>query len=167
MTASAPHDKVPGATIRPARSGDLASILDIVERAYSLYVPRIGRRPAPMDDHYAERVRRHELFVAEDDGVVGAVVLISASDHVLVDNVAVDPDHQHRGIGRALLAYAEAHATALGMSELRLCTNVAMTENLELYPRLGWTETGRRNEDGFDRVFFRRPIAKPDEPRGA
>lgn len=107
------------------------------------------------------------MFVADDDRVVGVIVLIGASDHVLVDNVAVDPDHQHRGIGRALFAYAEAYATALGISELRLYTNVAMTENLQLYPRLGWTETGRRNDRGFERVFFRRPIAEPDQPREA
>ena len=29
-----------------------------------------------------------------------------------------------------------------------------MTENLALYPALGYVETGRRVEDGFSRVYF-------------
>ena len=34
-----------------------------------------------------------------------------------------------------------------------------MTENIALYARTGWTETGRANQDGFDRVFFRKTLA--------
>ena len=33
-----------------------------------------------------------------------------------------------------------------------------MTENLELYPRLGYREVDRREEDGFSRVFFRKRL---------
>ena len=32
-----------------------------------------------------------------------------------------------------------------------------MTENIELYTRLGWHETERRTEHGFQRVFFAKP----------
>ncbi len=32
-----------------------------------------------------------------------------------------------------------------------------MTENIELYQRLGWRETHRRTEHGFQRVFFSKP----------
>jgi GNAT superfamily N-acetyltransferase len=39
--------------------------------------------------------------------VVGLIVLIEEADHVLVENVAVDPGRQGEGIGRALLAFAE------------------------------------------------------------
>ena len=52
------------------------------------------------------------------------------------------------------MAFAEARARALGLSELRLYTNAAMTENLVLYPRLGYLEDGRAERDGFARVFF-------------
>ena len=44
------------------------------------------------------------------------------------------------------------------MAELRLYTNQLMTENLALYPALGYTETGRRAEDGFARVYFSKRI---------
>ena len=45
------------------------------------------------------------------------------------------------------------------MTELRLSTNALMSENLALYPRLGWTRTHRAEEDGYDRVFFRKGVA--------
>jgi GNAT superfamily N-acetyltransferase len=64
-------------------------------------------------------------------------VLIRNRDHLLIENVAVDPSRQHQGIGRALLAVAETHALSLATRILRLYTNTAMSENLELYPHLG------------------------------
>jgi ribosomal protein S18 acetylase RimI-like enzyme len=145
--------------IRPASTNDVARIAQIVERAYSKYVPRIGRRPGPMDDDYSERVRQRQAFVAEADGIVGVIVLIDHADHLFVDNVAVDPDHQQRGIGRALLEHAESRAAALGLPELRLYTNEAMTENIRMYPRLGFEETGRQEHHGFHRVLFRKRLA--------
>ncbi len=46
----------------------------------------------------------------------------------------------------------------LGLPEVSLYTNEAMVENLRLYPRLGFVETGRRVEDGYRRVFFRKSL---------
>jgi 3'-phosphoadenosine 5'-phosphosulfate sulfotransferase len=40
--------------IRPAEPADARAIAEIVERAYGGYVERIGLRPGPMDDDYAE-----------------------------------------------------------------------------------------------------------------
>ena len=74
-----------------------------------------------------------------------------------MENIAVRPACQGRGVGRALLAHADSTATDLGLAELTLYTNSAMTENIELYSRLGWRETHRRTERGFQRVFFSKP----------
>lgn len=127
----------------------------IVERAYAHYVERIGGRPAPMDDDYAIRVSGGLVDVAvKDDELLGLIVLVPVDDSLLVENVAVDPSRQGRGVGRALLAHAEAIASHLGLAELRLYTNAAMTENLTLYLRLGYREVDRRTEGGFERVLF-------------
>ena len=144
--------------IRRARAADLAAVREIVAAAYGVYVERIGRRPAPMDDDYDERLRDGRLYVADDGSVAGLIVLIPASDHLLVENVAVAPARQGEGIGRALLAFAEEYATELGLPELQLYTNAAMTENLAFYARLGYREDDRRTEEGFQRVFFSKPV---------
>jgi ribosomal protein S18 acetylase RimI-like enzyme len=146
--------------VHRAEPAEAPVLREIVDRTYAVYVERIGRRPAPMDDDYDAKIRRGEVFVA-DDGVVvaGLIVLVEQPDHLLVENVAVDPAHQRAGIGRTLLAYAETHALACGLRELRLYTNEAMTENLAFYPRLGYRETGRRVGDGFRRVYYSKRLA--------
>jgi hypothetical protein len=47
----------------------------------------------------------------------------------------------------------------LGLSEFRLVINLVMTENQTFYPRHGYTETGRRRQDGYDRVFYAKRLA--------
>jgi ribosomal protein S18 acetylase RimI-like enzyme len=150
--------------IRRARADDVAALQAIVERAYAPYVERIGRRPAPMDDDYTARVRDGLVDVIHEDGeILGLIVLVSDGDSLLVENVVVHPSHQGLGVGRALLAHADDTAGLLGLAELRLYTNAAMTENLGLYRRLGYREIDRRTEDGFQRVFFSKPSPLPTD----
>jgi hypothetical protein len=55
-------------------------------------------------------------------------------------------------------ALAEDRARSLGLPEIRLYTNEAMTENLAYYPPHGYTETHRAQQDGFHRVYFRKRL---------
>jgi ribosomal protein S18 acetylase RimI-like enzyme len=142
-------------TIRPAEEADVPAVHDLVQRAYSPYVSRIGRPPGPMTQDYEVKVAAGHVSVVDDAGsVVGLIVLVEEADHLLVENVAVDPGRQGEGIGRALLAFAEGYAHEAGLSTLRLYTHALMTENLALYPRLGYEEVDRRTDHGFERVFF-------------
>jgi ribosomal protein S18 acetylase RimI-like enzyme len=114
-----------------------------------------------MDDDYAARVGDGRVWVADAGGeVAGLIVLIPHDDHLLVENVAVEPARQGQGIGRALLDFAERRAAELGIPELRLYTHVKMTENQALYVRLGYREVERRTENGFERVFMSKPVGK-------
>jgi len=144
--------------IRRAVSGDVTAIRAIVEAAYAIYVLRIGR-PAPVVADYPAIVEAGEAWVGVSDGrVVGVLVIRAGDDALELENVAVEPASQGRGYGRALIAFAERHAHELGLSEVTLYTNEAMVENLRLYPRLGFVETGRRVESGYRRVFFRKHL---------
>lgn len=145
-------------TIRLARLDDRAVIEEIVRAAYSIYIERIGRPPGPMHDDYRGLIEAGSVSVIEDAdrGITGIIVLIPKADHLLLDNIAVRPDSQGHGFGRALIAFAESEARRLGFAELRLYTHQKMTENLALYLRLGFTETGRGHEAGYDRVFMRK-----------
>jgi GNAT superfamily N-acetyltransferase len=150
-------------SLRGGRSSDVEPIRRLVEAAYSLYVPRIGRRPAPMTADYAALVAAGAVTVAELDGdLAGVLVTHPEPAYLLVENVAVAPRHQGRGVGRMLLEQAEEQARGLGLTELRLYTNEAMVENLAMYPRLGYVEVGRNVEHGFARVHFRKPVAAAD-----
>ena len=131
--------------LRTARPEDRMAVETIVTAAYSIYVERIGKPPGPMLDDYAGLIAAGAVSVLEDpDGVVAAlVVLLPKPDHLLLDNIAVRPDRQGRGLGHQLIAFAEEQARRLGHAELRLYTHEKMTENIALYTRLGFRKTGR------------------------
>jgi GNAT superfamily N-acetyltransferase len=142
--------------IRCARPADRAPIERIVRAAYGIYVERIGKPPGPMLDDYTALISDGRVSVLEeaDRTMAAIIVLLPEPDHLLLDNIAVRPDRQGQGLGRRLIAFAEEQARRLGHSEVRLYTHEKMTENIALYTRLGFVETGRGQKAGYDRVFM-------------
>ena len=143
--------------IRPAREADLEAVRRIARAAYALYVPRIGREPAPMVADFAAAQAAGQLWVVGEPAQC-YVHAYPRGDHWHLENVAVDPSAQGQGLGRRLIAAVEGMAADAGARAVELYTNAAMTENRALYPRLGYCEMGRRREDGFDRVFYRKEL---------
>ena len=154
----------PQATLRPALPADAGAIGECVAEAYRHYIPRIGKPPGPMGDDYTEVVRHHRVFVAEaeagESGIIGVLVLMQTKTGMLLDNIAVHPEHQRKGIGRQLLQLAESKTRDLGHSHLQLYTHERMTENIALYKHAGYTETTRRTEQGYDRVYMQKALQK-------
>lgn len=141
--------------IRRGDQGDRTGVEACVNAAYRMYIPRMGKQPAPMLADYARLIDRGEVYVAgPSDDIQGVLVIEPRSDHLFIENVAVRPDLQGSGLGSRLLAYAEEQARFLGLSELRLYTHERMTENLAYYPKRGYEEVARREEDGYARVFM-------------
>jgi ribosomal protein S18 acetylase RimI-like enzyme len=92
-----------------------------------------------MTADYAEAVRRHRIDLLHLDGALAALIeTIAEADHLLVENVAVSPAFQGRGLGRKLMAHAEQIAASLGHGEIRLYTNKLFAQNIELYRKLGY-----------------------------
>ncbi len=145
--------------VRAAAPADLPAVAAIVEAAYSHYIARIGRKPGPMLDDHGARIAAGQIFVLDADGAVrGLVVLVEQPGILLLDNLAVAPDAQGQGIGRRLLAFAEARARARGFGAIRLYTHERMTENIALYARAGYAETHRATEGGYPRVHMRKDL---------
>jgi ribosomal protein S18 acetylase RimI-like enzyme len=146
--------------LRRATEADGPVLGGIAEAAYSPYLERMGGlRPGPMDTDYAAAAAETEAWVALLDGdVVGFVLLVGEVDHVLLENVAVVPEHHGRGVGRMLLELAEHRTAELGLDRVRLYTHVTMVENQALYERVGYVETARTTEHGFTRVFYEKRL---------
>lgn len=120
-----------------------------------VYVEAIGQKPAPMIADFGAAQAEGNLYVATDScGIAGFAVFYQREDHVHLENVAVAPARQGERIGRQLVEFVEARARELGLDRIELYTNEKMTGNLAWYPKLGFIETGRRQQDGFNRVFF-------------
>jgi GNAT superfamily N-acetyltransferase len=145
--------------VRLAEPQDAQDLAECVAAAYQRYIPRMGKPPGPMLANYAEEIVQHQVWVAEAHGeIIGGLVLIPCEDHMLLDNLVVHPNYQGQGVGRTLLGLADAEAMLQGYGELRLYTHATMIENIALYTRIGWFETYRREQDGYARVFMRKPF---------
>jgi len=113
-----------------------------------------------MLDDYGEVIRERQVTVAESAGkVVGVLVLDRTDEGFLLENVAVDPAHKGKGLGRQLLELAEAEAKRAGFDSIYLYTHEKMTENQVLYAKIGYVEYDRRTEAGLARVYMRKRLA--------
>jgi ribosomal protein S18 acetylase RimI-like enzyme len=125
--------------LRRAVASDAPAIRALTREAYAKWVPLIGREPKPMTADYAEAVRSNRIDLLHLDGVLAALIeTIAEADHLLIENVAVSPAFQGRGLGRKLMAHAEQLAASAGFGEIRLYTNKLFTRNIELYRKLGY-----------------------------
>lgn len=130
--------------IRRASPDEAEIIAAMTTVAYTRYVPLLGRQPQPMTADYRQILAEHPVWLlCLGDQPAGVLVLMIATDHMLVYNVAVSPAYQKRGLGRQLLAWAEQEARQAGYTRLRLYTNELMVENIGLYRRLGYVEIAR------------------------
>ena len=56
------------------------------------------------------------------------------------------------------MALAEEEARSLGLPAVTLYTNERMTENIDLYKKLGYTETARKTDQGYQRVYMQKSL---------
>jgi ribosomal protein S18 acetylase RimI-like enzyme len=100
--------------IRIARIDDAARIGELARAAYTKYVPRIGREPAPMIADYDAEIAAQRVVVVEmGDRVGGYMIAWPEVDAYFIDNIAVDPECQGYGLGRCLIEHAVAEANRL------------------------------------------------------
>ncbi len=125
--------------LRIAEPADAAVIRALSREAYAKWVPLIGREPLPMTADYEERMHRHRFDLLFGAGELAALIeTVAREDDLLIENVAVRPSFQGRGLGKRLMAHAETLAASLRRNTIRLYTNRRFTENIALYARLGY-----------------------------
>jgi len=92
---------------------------------------------------------------------VGFALLRVVADEAELLTIAVDPAHQARGVGAALLARAEALARARGAAAMLLEVEVGAAPARTLYARAGYGAVGSRRDylgAGRDSLILRKPL---------
>ncbi len=87
----------------------------------------------------AEAVARAGVVARADGAIVGAAALELYGEAGLLRSVVVAPDHRRTGVGRAVVAAAEALARDEGVRDMYLITETA----IDWFPRLGYTPVER------------------------
>lgn len=144
--------------VRQADTSDLVVVREIVSAAYDKYLTRMDRPPAPMLRDYEPGVDAGTLWLMGEP-VSGLISLIPENDSLLIENVAVRPEAQGTGVGRALMEFAELRARQLGLTALTLYTHELMTENQAIYTHLGYREVERKTTNGYHRVYMEKALA--------
>jgi ribosomal protein S18 acetylase RimI-like enzyme len=133
---------------RPARPDDEARLTRIDRATWS---PLTSPAPVPGDGwtFFSAGTSPEEVLVAEVGGAVAGYVKLGhptpldASRHVLMINgLAVDPELQGRGVGRALLEAALAEARRRGARKLSLRVLGDNERARALYERAGFEVEG-------------------------
>ena len=103
---------------------------------------------------------RGAFFVALSDGLpLGCVGLKGAGSPLAeIKRLWVAPAARGLGLARRLMDAAETAARQLLITTLRLDTNSALGEAMQLYRRTGWTEIERFNDDPYPDLFFEKRL---------
>lgn len=152
--------------IRKARPAEAPQLTALLRAAFHDYLIGIGRTPPGDYSWLAGALSGGRVHVAEDGqgrplGLL-SVTLDADAALLVVDHLAVDPAAQGQGVGRALLAHAEAMARASGCREMRLHTVAQYDHLVQFYARAGFAIVHRgprpKGDDGFDRAFLCKTI---------
>ncbi len=142
--------------IRPVHPEEYHATGELTVHAYTAIRPILEASYAVELRDVANRVRSSMVLVAVEDGaLLGTVTLvtsprseyaeISGPDDAEFRMLAVAPEAQHRGVGRALVERCVADARAAGKQALLLSSGPWMTTAHRLYGRLGFVRTPERD----------------------
>lgn len=146
--------------LRKAFSADIAAVEQCVADAYAPYEADFGLCPAPLFADYPAAIEQKRVtLICKGDTVAGLVVCDVVGSIFLLENVAVAPVFQGRGLARQLITAAETMAQEASYDAIILYTHQKMTRNQNLYHHLGYREIERRYEDGYDRVYMRKVLS--------
>ncbi|MFD1469141.1 GNAT family N-acetyltransferase [Hymenobacter caeli] len=149
-----PATPAPPFTLRPATAADVPALAALVNDAYRGEASRRGWTTEAdlLDGPRIDAAALHELLGAPGGGFVlavgaagqllGCVYLQAQAGRLYLGTLAVAPAAQAHGLGRHLLAAAEARARQQGCSHLKMTVLAARPELLAWYERRGYGRTG-------------------------
>ncbi|MBW6396819.1 GNAT family N-acetyltransferase [Roseomonas sp. HJA6] len=146
--------------LRRATPADAEEIRAITRAAYARWVPVIGREPLPMQADYHEALRKHRFdLLLRGLHILALIETDLREDHLWIENIAVRPEEQGRGLSHRLIAHAEGLAREAGRGEMRLLTNAAFGQNVAMYERRGFAVTARADFLNGVTVFMTKGLA--------
>lgn len=153
--------------IRAATFADAPNLFHCAVEAYMGYIPLIGRAPGPMLEDYCAGVQQHHAFVAEEDGkMLGFILLKDGAGEIMwLDAVATYPQAHGRGVGTALIRYAENYMRSQEKAVCHLYTHVKYTRTIALYQHLGFEIYERVQEYGYDRYYMKKNLRPTEQGR--
>jgi predicted N-acetyltransferase YhbS len=137
--------------IRATDPCDWAAILALIRRVFSGMEGRIDP-PSSLHALTAAALLGGGEVWAIGAPPVSCVILTPRAGALYLGKLAVEPALQGRGLGRRLVALAEARARELGLPALELQTRVELVENHAAFRAMGFEKVGETAHAGFARA---------------
>ncbi|HSF67783.1 MAG TPA: GNAT family N-acetyltransferase [Nitrospiraceae bacterium] len=125
--------------IRPATEADFTALLHVQKAAFGEYtnVYEVSGWTKETIESLKEDAREKHIFVAEEEGVVvGSVRFWTVAGVCIIRLLSVNPTHQGRGVGKALIREIELVATEA--HKFFACTMLRTGKNIHLFMSLGY-----------------------------
>jgi GNAT superfamily N-acetyltransferase len=136
------------AITRCTDTAQFAGILKLVHEAFGRLSPPSGALRETIDD-VAARFKAGPILIAEEGGeLIGSVFCAVKGDGLYLTRMAVRPSRQGQGVGRALLAAAEAEARRQGVPRLTLRVRTNLPGNRAYFEHAGFAVTGQGQDPG-------------------
>ena len=124
------------ATIRPYRTEDESRLFSLAQEAF-------GTQTSWSDRRALTGLENDTVFVADLEGdQAGYVALRREGDAVRIEQLLVSPRHEHEGIGRQLVEYAEGFAISEGVVRLEIVVESDNRRALDFYGRRSFQPAG-------------------------
>jgi len=144
--------------IRAARPDEAEAIVALLQRAFGQYRGKLRPESGALQET-PETIRAvmkaGTILLAERAGrILGCVSVRRKDDCAYAGRLAVEPMEQGMGVGRALLAAAEALARQMGTGRLRVDVRLKLTDNRAFFRALGFVEGTERCHPGFGKPTY-------------
>ncbi len=125
--------------VRLAKPEDLADLRRVLDAAYAPYLDALGADPPPLTQDLPADIAAGRCLVVGDPPQGFAVARQEALGCWL-ENLAIAPGSQGRGLGRLLVSAVEAAARDAGSPRVILATSPALAKTRAFYAGLGYNE---------------------------
>jgi ribosomal protein S18 acetylase RimI-like enzyme len=146
-----PQSSTPVIDVRPATVADRAVVVKVLQRAFADYDGQLQPPPGALGETEAS-VRAHLkkwsialAFIAGEP--VGAMFIERKDGALFLSRVSVVPEKRGSGITARMVALAEVEARREGAHSLTLRVREVLAQNIALFQRLGFRETGRHGHE--------------------
>lgn len=132
--------------IRPVRNGEIIDLFDIHRAVFSSHIEQIwGWDEDWQKDNFKREAESAETSVVIIDGVIiGYVQICDNENGLYLQNIAILPEYQRKGVGTRLIQRFQALAVAKE-APLQLSVFRTNTSALRFYERLGFEKAGDTN----------------------
>ncbi|WP_226551079.1 GNAT family N-acetyltransferase [Celeribacter naphthalenivorans] len=146
-----------------SKDARVAEALALIRSAFAGMTGRIAP-PSSMHlmtfESLCEDARSKELW-GIGNPLRACVLLTPRPDRLYIGKLAVAETFRGQGLARDLVVLAETRAKDMGLACLELETRVELTENHDVFRKLGFEEVARTAHPGFDRptsITFRKVL---------